>query len=343
MEAFLAGLIGFLIGKGMAPADAHAVAKALETYLGFEPPLGLKGYSLVEMTQGKHYKSAVVVRGKTYSVFALEDIAKYSEVSVLGRRGADLDVALSIRTRVEMAMNLSDIIIDVNKDWNGFRIENLGSPLAAGHALRMGDESIIDHDTLKNFVAAEHLSLPNTIASVLTNHDLTRHPLSIIPTMDLAHIPSGIQGKLTGACGYKYSHPSARQCTTGYWAWAYISGKPGTYPPSAHTHPAGDITSGDLAKDRMSLNALVRDPNYDSGWFSVGAGSSVTKTHNLGTLNTMVYMEHSANSGGSNARQTPHIIDTGVIEWYNKTTTQITARNSTVGSTYVRIVMWKLA
>ncbi len=73
-----------------------------------------------------------------------------------------------------------------------------------------------------------HISglFPRTIADLLSDHNLAHHPLAIIPTMDLAHIPSGIQGKLTAACAYKYSHPTARQCTTGSWAWGSISGKP---------------------------------------------------------------------------------------------------------------------
>jgi len=36
-------------------------------------------------------------------------------------------------------------------------------------------DSEIDHDALSNFVAAEHLSLPNTIASVLSDHNLAAH------------------------------------------------------------------------------------------------------------------------------------------------------------------------
>lgn len=32
--------------------------------------------------------------------------------------------------------------------------------------------------------------IPGTIANILTDHDLTRHPLSIIPTMDDGHIPN---------------------------------------------------------------------------------------------------------------------------------------------------------
>lgn len=35
-----------------------------------------------------------------------------------------------------------------------------------------------------------HMALPATIAQVLSDHDLARHPLTIIPTMDDAHIPN---------------------------------------------------------------------------------------------------------------------------------------------------------
>ena len=83
---------------------------------------------------------------------------------------------------------LSRLKIDVNRDWLAYRIENLGTPTLAGHALRRGDESLIDHNSLLNYVLAQHLSLPNTVANVLNDHDLVRHPLSIIPNMDWAHI-----------------------------------------------------------------------------------------------------------------------------------------------------------
>ena len=59
---------------------------------------------------------------------------------------------------------LSVLGIDVNKDWGGYRIENLGAPTATGHALRRGDEGLIDHDTLLNYVAAEHLRIKAGIA-----------------------------------------------------------------------------------------------------------------------------------------------------------------------------------
>jgi len=81
--------------------------------------------------------------------------------------------------------------------------------------------------------------------------------LSYGAPFDLAQIPSGIQDKLTAACPYLYSHPSDRQCTTGSWAWADITGKPSTYPPSSHDHDASDITSGNLYSDRMKYYVIA--------------------------------------------------------------------------------------
>ena len=98
MESFFAGLIGFLVGKGVAPADAQSIVKALETYLGFEPPVGLAGFALQNMVKGKKYKASVVVRGKTYDVHALDHISKYSQISVLGKKGAYLEVAPIFKT-----------------------------------------------------------------------------------------------------------------------------------------------------------------------------------------------------------------------------------------------------
>lgn len=45
-----------------------------------------------------------------------------------------------------------------------------------GNFITLGiDETAIDHDNLSGFVGAEHLSLPNTIANVLSNHNLAAH------------------------------------------------------------------------------------------------------------------------------------------------------------------------
>lgn len=93
MESFYTGLLGFLVGKGVSPADSKNIVEALQRYLGFEPPVGLTGYALTTMTKGKEYKTSVVVRGKTYDAKALEDIQKHQQIAVLSKTGACLDVA----------------------------------------------------------------------------------------------------------------------------------------------------------------------------------------------------------------------------------------------------------
>jgi len=51
---------------------------------------------------------------------------------------------------------LSALVIDVHKDWDAFRIENVGAPTAVGHVLRRGDEALIDHNALLNYVGRQH-------------------------------------------------------------------------------------------------------------------------------------------------------------------------------------------
>jgi len=64
-----------------------------------------------------------------------------------------------------------------------------------------------------------------------------------------------------------YSHPSARACTSGSWAWASISGKPSTYPPSAHNQSAATITSGTLpvARGGTGVSGDTYDAKYVDG------------------------------------------------------------------------------
>lgn len=75
-----------------------------------------------------------------------------------------------------------------------------------------------------------------------------------------------------------YSHPSARQCTSGNWAWASITGipayatrwaawtevtsKPSTFTPSAHNQSAATITSGTLPVARGGTG--VTGDTYDA-------------------------------------------------------------------------------
>ena len=96
MESFFAGLLGLLVGKGVSQEDAQVVVKVLQEYLGFEPPVGLTGFVLCDLARGEKKKAGVVVRGKTYSAHALEDLIKYDEVSVLSKSEEYLDVARTI-------------------------------------------------------------------------------------------------------------------------------------------------------------------------------------------------------------------------------------------------------
>lgn len=78
--------------------------------------------------------------------------------------------------------------------------------------------------------------------------------------------------------------------------------------------------------------------HYDSGWQSIGANSTVVLTHSLGTLNTIVLYQESANSDGSNA-----FLPDGTNDyWDTKTTTQITVHNGHSSAGYFRITMFKL-
>ena len=96
MESFFSGLLGVLVGKGFSQQEASSIIKALRDYLGFEPPVGLKGFVLRDLAEGEKKKSAVVVRGKTYDADALEALTKYDEVSVLAKSGDYLQVARTI-------------------------------------------------------------------------------------------------------------------------------------------------------------------------------------------------------------------------------------------------------
>lgn len=207
---------------------------------------------------------------------------------------------------------LSRLAIDSHKDWNGFRIQNLGPPTAGGHALRRGDESLIDHDTLLNFIIAEHLSLPATIANVLTNHNLTNHPLSIIPTMDDAHIPD-LETLSYGGAFATAQIPSldASKITTGILAVARIPNLDASKVISGvfnqlripwTTIPAsGIVIGGDVNLYRVSPNILKTDGYfYVGGSLDVLAGNlALNLMKGIGVGNVML---RTAVSGDADAR-----------------------------------------
>ena len=167
MEAFFAGLIGFLIGKGVAPADAQSIVKALETYLGFEPPLGLTGYALMDMPQGEKKNTSVVIRGKTYNAIALNDISKHSQISVLGRKGAYLEVAPLFKTITivaELSSKARAEIISLIKHIGNFSFET--GDLTSWH-----DDSEVVTVTTDKYLEGKHSAyLPKEMKGNLTQH-----------------------------------------------------------------------------------------------------------------------------------------------------------------------------
>lgn len=61
-------------------------------------------------------------------------------------------------------------------------------------------------------------------------------------------------------------------------AWANITGKPGTFPPSAHTHDAGDIISGILAAARLPAATTAAQGAVELALAAdVGAGTDAAK------------------------------------------------------------------
>ena len=84
------------------------------------------------------------------------------------------------------------------------------------------------------------------------------------------------------------------------------------------------------------------DPDYDSGWvnYSGGVGSKTFLMHNLGTVETMVYLEHEHNPaasgiyGSEDAPEAPN--------WSGKNETTIIVRNSNRWGVRFRLRMWRL-
>lgn len=79
--------------------------------------------------------------------------------------------------------------------------------------------------------------------------------------------------------GVTYTHPSARQCTTGNWAWASITGKPSTYPPSVHenSHESGgsDAIEFDSLADGGTYKKLLATERTKLAGIATGADIGV--------------------------------------------------------------------
>ncbi len=89
-------------------------------------------------------------------------------------------------------------------------------------------------------------------------------------------------------------------------------------------------------------------PAYKSGWISLSQGETHTFTHNLGTIDTVVFIEAFDPNGGkginiSNIGSDLGGADNEGFTWKNKTDSQITVKRATMdnGADQVRVVMWK--
>ncbi|NVM23928.1 MAG: hypothetical protein HWN68_19385, partial [Desulfobacterales bacterium] len=117
-----------------------------------------------------------------------------------------------------------------------------------------------------------HISglFPRTIADLLSNHDLARHPLSIIPTMDNGHIPNletlGYGGAFAAA---QIPSLDASKITTGVLGLARIPTMDDTHIPDietlSYTNPfaSGQIPSLDASKITTGTFGLARIPTMD--------------------------------------------------------------------------------
>ena len=92
-----------------------------------------------------------------------------------------------------------------------------------------------------------------------------------------------------------YSHPSARQCTTGNWAWASITGKPSTYPPSAHenSHESGgsDVLEFDSLADGSTYKKFLNTERTKLSGIETGA--DVTDATNVNAAGAVMLSDAS--------------------------------------------------
>jgi len=177
-EAFLAGLIGFLIGRGVSPQDARAVVEALQTYIGFEPPLGLTGYALEDLAKGAKANAVVVVRGKAYDAIALDAVTKHSEVSVLGKKDGCLQIAPTISSlkSIETVETVGKLSRGTAREGLGLlQIIDIDQTLTVGAG---GVEKPNLHGVIGGYACHELLDL-NVFAS---------QPLATDPTLSVRHI-----------------------------------------------------------------------------------------------------------------------------------------------------------
>ena len=91
---------------------------------------------------------------------------------------------------------------------------------------------------------------------------------------------------------------------------------------------------------------MVKDPDYDSGWFAIAVNGTVTKTHNLGTLDVLVQIMGKTSGGDITIRFFGGWAGTASVQggwWQTLTTTQISARRHSNDLQWpnFRFMLWK--
>lgn len=132
-----------------------------------------------------------------------------------------------------------------------------------------------------------------------------------------------------------------------------LEGHPaGDFALSTHTHDYSDITNPQSILTEADIIALIKShalgaPDYDSGWQTIAQGQVLTFTHNLGTMNLIVYVLgkhmyggfiHQDGYGGLQVQEYGHGLDwqanlsiINVRRWYNDLSWK-----------QVRVLIWKL-
>ena len=139
-----------------------------------------------------------------------------------------------------------------------------------------------------------------------------------------------------------------------------------TVPSSSKLGVNGDIAAGRYC-DLNGLNcfnssyvynlstttgACSTSDYYDSGWVALQGAGLVTLNHNLGTTDTIVYMEYKGDAGSPGYNIGPNQINqmgygypSGYPYWTNKTATSISITKTSAGTDnhagYVHIAMWR--